>query len=53
MFRKIIHNNDEREDIIDRLDGEIPDYPDRNMVDFYISYISKYENSDQLLPNLN
>lgn len=43
---------DERVDIIDRIDGELCNYPDGRMCDFYISYISKPQNAKQLLAEL-
>lgn len=43
---------DERVDIIDRIDGELCDYPDGRMCDFYIAYISKPQNAKQLLAEL-
>ena len=43
---------DERKDIIKRIDGEICDYPDGLMLEKYIDYISDPENAKQILMNL-
>lgn len=43
---------DERVDIIERIDGEICDYPDGAMRNFYTAYISDPQNAKQLLQNL-
>lgn len=43
---------EEREDIIERIDGGLCDYPDGVMCDFYITYLSKPENARQLLLGL-
>lgn len=43
---------DERVDIIDRIDGKLCDYPDGPMYKLYISYISIPENAKQLLKGL-
>lgn len=43
----------ERNDIIKRIDGEIGDYPDGAMTEKYIDYISNRENASEILMNLN
>lgn len=43
---------EEREDIIERIDSKLCDYPDGVMCDFYITYCSKPENARQLLSGL-
>ncbi len=43
----------ERGDIIERIDGELCDYPDGLMINFYIAYLSKPQNAKQLFTGLN
>lgn len=43
----------EQEKVIDRLDGEITDYPDGVMAELYIAYISKPEVAAEVLSGLN
>lgn len=44
--------DDEREQIISRIDSAICNYPDGVMRELYITYISDSENANQLLINL-
>jgi len=43
---------EERVNIIDRIDGELCDYPDGPMYKIYIAYISTLQNAKQLLMGL-
>ena len=44
--------DDERVDIIERIDGELCDYPDGRMGYFYVAYLSKPQNAKHLLTGL-